>query len=134
MTVQYAKTYVDRTCDSRDVSTIYDIVRTLDAERNLPEPFKLLVRLWQWCCSTRSGVWQYYENIPRAEFEETANMMDRCNLGEIAARYRAGVEYWEEPEHCGDLDTWIEENWDTIENAAMTLVDGNRDCLYPNTK
>jgi len=134
MAVRYAKTYVDRTCNSRDVFTLYDIVRTLDADRSLPEPFKLLVRMWEWCCSTRSGIWQYYENIPLAEFQGIANMMDRYRLGEIAKRYRNGMDNWEEPEYCGDLDTWIDENWDNIENAAMALVDSDRNCLYPITK
>jgi hypothetical protein len=131
MAVNYAKSYVDRACESRDVVTLYDVVRTLDAARDLPEPFKLFVRMWEWCCSTRSGVWQYYENIPLAKFHETAAMMDRCNLGEIAKRYRAGMHNWAEPVYCGDLDAWIDEHWGAIENAAMGLIESDRERLYP---
>lgn len=134
MAVQYAKSYVNRACDSRDVFTLYDIVRTLDAERDLPTPFKLLVRMWEWCCSTRSGVWQYYENIPLAEFNETANLMEQWGLDELAVRYRGGMENWEDPEYCGDLDAWIDDNWSAIEHAAMSLVDGRREHLYPIPK
>ena len=134
MTVNYAKSYVDRVCDSRDISALYDIVRTLDAERNLADPYKLAVRIWEWCNSTRSGIWQYYETIPLAQSQETASMMDRLRLGEIAVRYRAGMENWEEPRYCGDLDSWIELNWDAIENAVMALVESDRECLYPIRK
>ncbi len=134
MTVNYSKAYIDRVFESRDVFTLYDIVRTLDAERDLADPFKLLVRIWEWCCSTRSGVWQYYENIPMAEFQKTADMMDRFNLGEIAVKYRAGMECWQEPEYCGDLDTWIDDNWDTIETSAIGLVALDRQSIYPNPR
>jgi hypothetical protein len=134
MAVNYSKTFIDRAFESRDVFTLYDIVRTLDAERDLAEPFKLLVRMWEWCCSTRSGVWQYYENIPPAEFQETADLLDRFNLGEIAIRYRAGMENWEEPEYCGDLDDWIDDNWDRIETAAIGLIELDRESIYPSAK
>ncbi len=81
MTVNYAKSYIDRACESRDVFTLYNIVRTLDVERDLDEPYKLFLRLWEWCCATRSFVWQYYETISLVEFHETASMMDRFKLG-----------------------------------------------------
>jgi hypothetical protein len=131
MAINYSKTFIDRACESRDVFTLYDIVRTLDAERDLAQPLKLFVRMWEWCCSTRSGVWQYYENIPLAEFQKTADMMDRFNLDEIAIRYRAGMENWEEPEYCGDLDNWIDDNWDTLETAAIGLIELDRKSIYP---
>ena len=131
MTVSYAKSYIDRAYDARDIFTLYHVISTLEANRDLPEVFELFMRLWEWCCSTRSGVWQYYEIIPLAEFHKTADMMKRHNLGEITERFLGGMENWQEPEYCGDLDDWIEDNQETIAMAAMTLIEEHRDYLYP---
>ena len=132
MSVQYSQSFVDRACESKDIFTLYSIVHSLGQERILPEPLKVFVRLWDWCCMTRSGIWQYYEGISSDYVEETAAMLERHHLGEIASRYRAGLSNWEEPHYCGDLDDWIEENWDVIEEAALNLVKSNRESLYPD--
>lgn len=131
MGVQYAKSYVDRALDSRDVYTLYDVIRVLDAERELAEPLRLFLRLWEWTCSTRSGIWQYYENVRLADFDEIATMMDRCELAEIATRYRAGMDLWDEPRYCDDLDAWIETNESMLEEVSMQLIKPHREQLYP---
>jgi hypothetical protein len=83
---------------------------------------------------TRSGIWQYYEGISPDYVEETASMLERHHLGEIASRYRAGLNNWKEPEHCGDLDDWIEENWGVMKKAALDLVKGSLESLYPDQR
>tara|TARA_R110002049_G_scaffold247930_3_gene422416 strand:- start:138 stop:542 length:405 start_codon:yes stop_codon:yes gene_type:complete len=133
MAVQYAKTYIDRAVDANDLFTLYDVIRVLDSERDLAEPLRLFLRLWEWTGSTRSGVWQYYENVRIADFDEIATMMDRYNLTEIATRYRAGMECWEEPRYCDDLDAWIEANESMLEEIAMRLIEPHREQLYPTT-
>ncbi|MCC9644343.1 hypothetical protein LOC71_18860 [Rhodopirellula sp. JC740] len=131
MAVQYAKSYIDRAFDSNDVFTLYDVIRVLDAERELDEPLRLFLRLWEWAWSTRSGMWQYYENVVLADFDEIAKMMDRCELTEIATRYRAGMDCWEEPRYCDDLDVWIETYESMLEEISMQLIKPHREQLYP---
>jgi hypothetical protein len=132
MSVHYAKTYIDRICETGDVFTLYNIVNSLGQERQLSEPLRLFARFWDWCCMTRSGVWQYYEDINPEYVEETAGMMDRNHLSEIAARYRAGLTNWQAPQYCNDLDEWIDEHWDHMEVVALTLIKSSREDLYPN--
>ncbi|TWT89578.1 hypothetical protein [Neorhodopirellula pilleata] len=132
MPVQYAKTYIDRAVDANDLSTLYNLINVLDAERDLAEPLRLFLRLWEWIGSTRSGVWQYYENVRISDFNSIAAMMDRCQLTEIAARYRAGMECWEEPRYCDDLDKWIDTNESMLEETAIRLIKPHREQLYPS--
>ena len=134
MSVQYAKTFVDRACESKDVFALYSIVNSIGREKVLSEPLKAFIRLWDWCCMTRSGIWQYYEGISLESVEETATMLERNDLGEVALRYRAGFRNWQKPHYCGDLDNWIDENWDAIEAAALNLVKSNLGSLYPDPK
>jgi len=133
MPVQYAKTYIDRAFANKDLSTLYDVIRVLAQERNFSERFSLLLRVLEWIGSTRSGVWQYYENIPIEDFNQIAAMMDRNGLTEIAARYRAGMERWEEPRYCDDLDAWIETNELMLEETALRLIEPHRESLYPTS-
>jgi len=132
MNVQYSKSYIDRICEMGDVFTLYSIVVSLNQQRQLAEPLRLFARLWDWCCMTRSGIWQYYENINPEYIEETVGIMERNHLNEIAARYRAGLTNWQEPHYCEDLDNWIEDHWNDIEQIALTLVKANREGLYPD--
>ena len=48
-------------------------------------------------------------------------MLERNDLGEVALRYRAGFRNWQKPHYCGDLDNWIDENWDAIEPVCNYL-------------
>lgn len=41
------------------------------------------------------------------------------------------MENWQKPEYCGDLGTWIDDNWNTIVTEATTLIESDRECLYP---
>ncbi len=134
MAVQYAKTYIDRAVDANDLPTLYNLITVLDAERHLAEPLRLFLRLWEWIGSTRSGVWQYYENVRISDFNSIAAMMDRCHLTEIAARYRTGMECWEEPRYCDDLDKWIDTNESMLEETAIRLIEPHREQLYPSKK
>ncbi len=134
MSVQYSKSYIDRICETGDVFTLYKIVVSLGQQRQLAEPLRLFTRFWDWCCMTRSGIWQYYENINSEYIEETADVMERNHLDEIAARYRAGLSNWQAPHYCNDLDEWIDEHWDDMKQVALTLVRDNRQDLYPDQR
>lgn len=131
MTVQYAKSYIDSAVDSNDLSTLYNVIRVLDADGNLAEPLGLFLRLWEWTGATRSGVWQYYESIRIVDFNTISAMMERNELTEINARYRGGMDCWEEPRYCDDLDAWIQANEILIEETAMLLIEPHRKALYP---
>jgi hypothetical protein len=133
VTVQYAKAFIDRIIDANDLFMLYDVVRVLDAERDLAEPLHLFMRLWEWTCATGSGVWQYYENLSTSDFDTIATMMDRHQLSEIAVRYRAGMECWKESGYSDDLDAWIENNESMLEETAMRLIKPHREQLYPTT-
>ena len=132
MAVQYAKTYIDRAFVGQDLPSLYNVICALEPERDLPEPLTLFLRLWEWIGSTRSGVWQYYENIRMADFNEISSMMDRNELTQIASRYRAGMDCWDEPRYCDDLDSWIDTNETMLEEAAFGLIEPHRESLYPN--
>ena len=130
MSVRFAKTHVDRAIEAIDLPTLYNVVRLTSRERELAEPLQLFLQFWEWVGATRSGIWQYYEGVPIADFNSTAAMMDRSDLPEIAARYRAGMECWDEPRYCDDLDHWIAANEKVLEETALQLIRPYREQLY----
>jgi hypothetical protein len=130
MVACYAKSYVDRLYEAKDIFTLCGVVEVVGKHRELPEEFSLFLRLWNWCCMTRSGIWQYYEGVPADEFESMAGALERFGLRELAQRYRSGMTTWKEPESCGELDDWIEGHWEELETAAFGLIAQHRNCLY----
>jgi len=130
MVARYAKSYVDQLYEAKDVFALHGVISVVGRERDLPEQFSLFLRLWDWCCSTRSGIWQYYECLAADEFESFAGALERFGLQELAERYRSGMNTWREPEGCGELDHWIDENWSELEATAFQLIAGSRDSLY----
>lgn len=130
MVVRYAKSYVDRLYEAKELFTLYTVVEVVGRHRELPEEFSLFLRLWNWCCMTRSGIWQYYEGVPRDEFESMAGALERFGLRDLAQRYRSGMTTWKEPDSCRELDAWINGHWKELETAAFGLIARYRDCLY----
>ena len=130
MVVRYAKSYVDRLYDTKDIFALHGVISVVSRDRALPVQFSLFLRLWDWCCSTRSGIWQYYEGVPTHEFETMAAALERFGLGELAEKYRWGMTTWRDPDGCGELDRWIDSHWDELEATAFSLIEDSRDCLY----
>jgi hypothetical protein len=130
MVTRYAKSYIDRLYQAKDVFALHGVACVVGKHRELPEQFSLFLRLWEWCCSTRSGSWQYYEGISARDFETTAQALERFGLRELAERYRSGMSTWKEPRRCGDLDRWIDSHWRELEATAFRLIADDRNCLY----
>lgn len=130
MVVRYARLYIDQLYEAKDIFTLHGVISVVGRERKLPEQFSLFLRLWEWCCSTRSGIWQYYEGIPEDDFETTALALERFGLIELARRYRLGMRSWKESGGCDELDLWIDDHWPELEATAFRLIADSRDCLY----
>jgi len=114
MVARYAKSYVDRLYETKDVFALHGVVNVVSKNRDLPEQFSLFLRFWEWCCSTRSGIWQYYESISTEEFESMAQALERFGFKELTERYRSGMASWKEPQRCKELDHWIDCHWDEL--------------------
>jgi hypothetical protein len=56
--------------------------------------------------------------------------LDRFGLGELAARYRSGMESWREPDGCDELDRWIDTHQSDLESTAFQLIANDRHYLY----
>jgi hypothetical protein len=130
MVARYAKSYVDQLYQAKDVFALHGVICVVGRQRQLPEQFSVFLRLFEWCCSTRSGIWQYYEYLPAHECELFAGVLERFDLRELAERYRSGLSTWQEPDACGELDRWIDDHWNELENIAFQLIADNRDHLY----
>jgi len=133
MLARYAKFYIDRLYDTKDISALHGLIGVISRQRRLPEQFSVFLRLWDWCCSTRSGICQYYECLSAddpAEFESFAGELERFGLRELAERYRFGASTWREPNKCGELDRWIDDHWSELKAATFQLIADKRDCLY----
>jgi len=130
MVPRYAKSYIDRLYEEKDIFELDYLISFVAGKRELPEQFSLFLRLWDWCCSTRYGTWQYYEHIAADDFEATARALERFGLRELADRYRWGMSTWNEPERGGEFDDWIESHWSELETMAFRLIADSRDCLY----
>src|SRR5437867_4084106 len=98
MAVRFAKSHVDRLYEVKDILALHGVISVVGRERELPEQFSLFLRLWEWCCSTRSGIWQYYADAGADEIETTARALERFGLSELVVRYRSGMSTWKEPD------------------------------------
>ncbi len=130
MVARFAKTYIDRLYEARDMFALAGVIDVVGREQNLPEQFWLSQRIWAWCGWSRSGIWQYYESISQKDFDAIAASLERFGLPELAARYRSGKEAWKEPGGCKGLDCWIDAHWSELESTAFQLIANDRHCLY----
>jgi hypothetical protein len=83
MTRGFAASYIDRLFADRESVRLYEIVLAIGREEPLPEEFWLFCQLLQWASSTRSGVWQWYENLPNEEFDRMAKALDRFGMAAV---------------------------------------------------
>jgi hypothetical protein len=130
MAVRYAKSYIDQLYESKNVFALHGVITVVAKDRELPEQFWLFCKLWEWRCSTRSGIWQYYEGIAVADFKKIATALERFELFKLSEKYRSGMTTWKKPDGCTELDDWIDKHSCELENAAFELIANNRDCLY----
>ena len=128
MAVHFANSYVDRLFAERDLVAIHHLISVVGRDRSLPEEFWLFCRVFEWAPS-RSGVWQYYEGLPDAEFERISQALDGFGLTEIAEKYRIGKKTWDGPDQAADLDEWLEAHAREIHAAVFDLIAPRKDCL-----
>jgi hypothetical protein len=128
--IRYAKSFVDRLYEAKDVFGLDGVIAVVGQERQLPEQFWLFRRLLAWAGSTRSRVWQYYEAITEEEFESVALALDRFGLIPLAGRFRSGMESWKTSSCCDELDGWIDLHWPELESVAFGLIANDRHFLY----
>jgi hypothetical protein len=94
MVAQYAKSFIDRLYDAKDVCMLRDVIGVVQSQRQLPEQFSVFTGLWDWVCSARSGIYQYYECMEHrdiSEFESLAAGLAKFGFSEISDRYRSGM-------------------------------------------
>src|SRR5262245_54663900 len=128
MPMRFANSYVDRLFAERDFEAIHHLISVVSRDRSLPEEFWLFCRVFEWAPS-RSGVWQYYEGLPDAEFERISQALDRFGLTEIAERFRGGKRTWDGPNQAADLDDSLEAHASEIHSAVFDLIAPRKDCL-----
>jgi hypothetical protein len=76
MVARFANSYVDRIFAERDLGAIHQLISVLDKQRPLPEEFWLFSSVYAWA-PARSGVWQYYENLPDEIFQQMSQALRR---------------------------------------------------------
>ncbi len=134
MLARYAKSYIDQLYEAKDVCMLRNIVGVVQKQRQLPEQFLVFVGLWDWFCSSRSGIYQYYECMEHrdiSEFKSLAEGLVRFGFRDLADHYRSGMETWRN-NFCDDLDKWMDEHRKDIEAAAFQLIAESRVYLYGN--
>ena len=132
MLARYAKSYIDQLYEAKDVCELREVVGAVRKGRRLPEQFSVFAGLWDWVCSSRSGIYQYYECMEHrdiSEFESLAEGLARFGFPEIAERYRSGMATWRD-DSCDQLDKWIYEHMGELKAAAFQLIAESRIYLY----
>lgn len=129
MRVRFASSYVDRLFAKRDLDGLHHLVSVLERDRELPDGCWLFCRIIEWVGSTRSGVWQYYESIPKETFERVGAAFEKSGHLEIAEHYRSGMVIWDGPDRAASLDRWILGRERQIEEAALGMIKPHREIL-----
>ena len=127
MSVRFAKSYIDRLFEEKDLPGLHQLIEVLSREHSLPEEFWLFARLQEWI--PRSGVWQYYETVADEDAQRIASGLVRFGLNEIASMYHSGINEWEDTVLMSNLDDWIDDHQAEIETAAFGLIAGQREAL-----
>jgi hypothetical protein len=127
--VRFATSYIDRLFAERDFPGLHHLISILERDRALPEECWLFCRIIEWVGSTRSGVWQYYESVPKETFERVAGVFGRFGHTEIAERYRSGMIIWNGPDRAASLDKWMWSHEGQIEDAAFEMIKPHQELL-----
>src|SRR5688572_18135455 len=126
---RFAETYVENLFTQKDLPGLYHLISVVEKDRELPKECWLFCRLLEWEGSTRSGVWQYYDGIPRDTFEKVGQVLDATGLKELADKYRYGMTVWNTDDRGSNLDKWIDTNQEFISTELLGLVVGCREIL-----
>jgi hypothetical protein len=110
------------------MAALHHLITVLEGERQLPDEFWLFCRIYEWA-PARSGVWQYYEKLPEANFDRISKALDHFGLAEIAEKYRSGKSTWTDPNRMNALDKWLDVHGQQIHDAVFDLAASRRDCL-----
>jgi hypothetical protein len=129
MPVRFASSYVNRLFAERDLLGLHHLVSVLERDKELPDGCWLFCRIIEWTGSTRSGVWQYYESIPKDTFERVGEAFDKFGHAEIAEHYRSGMVVWDGPDRAASLDRWIWSHEREIEDAAFEMIKPHQEIL-----
>ena len=122
MGVRFANSYVDRLFAERDLVGLHHLFSVLERDKILPEECWLFCRIIEWMGSTRSGVWQYYERIPKETFDRISRAFEKFGHSEIAEHYRSGLAIWDGADRAASLDRWIWAHEREIEEAALGMI------------
>jgi hypothetical protein len=128
MVARFANSYVDRIFAERDFGAIHHLISVLDKQFPLPEEFWLFSHVYAWA-PARSGVWQYYENLPDESFQQMNQALRRFGLVEIAEKYELGKKTWDGPDRAAALDSWLDTHAQQIHDAIFALILERKDCL-----
>lgn len=129
MGVRFSSSYVDRLFAERNLSGLHHLISVLERERKLPDGCWFFCRIHEWVGSTRSGVWQYYESIPKETFERVSRALDQFGYPDIAEQYRSGMVIWNGPDRAASLDRWIWNREREIEDAAFEMIKLHQEIL-----
>jgi hypothetical protein len=128
MIVRFANSYIDRLFEERDFAAIHQLIDALGKQRQLPGEFWLFYRIYAWA-PARSGVWQYYENLPDETFQQMSQALRRFGLIKIAEKYELGRNTWNGPDRAVTLDRWLDTNAQRIHDAIFALISAKKDYL-----
>ena len=128
MSARYSANYIDKIFSEEDLPSIYQAIEVVAQHSAVPEEFWLFCRIYEWAPS-RSGVWQYYENLPGAKFERMNAALERSGLNDVAQRYQSGKNAWQNKDEMRKLDLWLEENAARIHKSLLALIGSQKDLL-----
>jgi hypothetical protein len=126
---RFAESYVENLLTQKDLSGLHHSISVVEKDRELPKQCWLFCRLLEWEGSIRSGVWQYYEGIPRGEYERIVKALDEFAMKELVDKYRNGMTAWNTDDRADGLDKWIDANQEFIVAELIRLVDSCREAL-----
>jgi hypothetical protein len=128
MGVRFANEYIERLFAEKDIGGWHHLVSVMERERTLPEEFWLFSSLLEWLGSARSGVWQYYDELPEEKFERMTKALEAFGFAEVAEHYRFGRAAWNQPDQAEKLDEWIDRHEQEVESAVLDLVSKRKEC------
>lgn len=127
--VRFARSYIDRLFEERELIWLHQVIEVLGREHELPEEFWVFSRLLEWIGSTRSGVWQYYEVLSYENAARIFQSLERFGFHRIASMHESGIGRWDDPDQLAGLDEWIDTHASEIEAAAFSMIAEKREAL-----
>ncbi len=100
MSVAYAPSYIDALFERRDASALHTVISVRARTASLPDECSLFVRVLEWLGSD----WQYYEALRPEDFQEVCRLLEKFDMTEALAAYKAGRSA---PVESVDLQSWF---------------------------